>query len=189
MIYPIVAYGDPILRKRAEDIKKEELDVKQLSADMLETLFAIPGAGLAAPQIGQAVRLFVVDARALLDEDDDEEVVTEPTGKVFINPELLETDEDEGLFEEGCLSMPGFTARIFRPVCVKIRYFDTDWNEHIDEYQDRAASVIQHEYDHLEGKLFTDYLPPLKRQLLKKKLADIVKGHVSVTYKMTFVKS
>lgn len=188
MIYPIVAYGDPILRKRAENIEKDHLDVKQLSADMLETLFAIPGAGLAAPQIGQAVRLFVVDARALLDEEEDDEAPAEPIGKVFINPELLEADEDEGLFEEGCLSMPGFTARIFRPVSVKIRYFDTDWNEHIEEYADRAASVIQHEYDHLEGKLFTDYLPPLKRQLLKKKLNDIVKGNVRVNYKMKFVK-
>ena len=188
MIYPIVAYGDPVLRIRAEDIEKGSLDVKQLSADMLETLFAIPGAGLAAPQIGHAVRLFVVDARALLDDDSEEETPQAPIGKVFINPQLLETDEDEGLFEEGCLSMPGFTARIFRPVSVKIRYVDIDWNEHIEEYEGRAASVIQHEYDHLEGKLFTDYLPPLKRQLLKKKLNDIVKGNVRVNYKMKFVK-
>ncbi|MFN4146721.1 MAG: peptide deformylase, partial [Runella sp.] len=107
---------------------------------------------------------------------------------VFINPQIIEEEGDEWAFEEGCLSIPGIRAEVYRPEKIKIKYFDLDWNEHIEEYDNMAARIIQHEYDHLEGKLFTDHLPLLKRQMLKKKLADISRGAVKVDYKMRFPK-
>jgi len=188
MILPIVAYGDPLLRKRAKDIDPQEIDVKKLSDDMFETMYASSGIGLAAPQVGQGIRLFVVDGTALNEgeKEDDKDPSLEGFKKIFVNPEIVEEDGDEWGFEEGCLSIPGIRAEIYRPEVVVIRYFDTDWNEHEEEYDGMAARIIQHEYDHLEGKLFTDYLSPLKRQLLKKKLADITKGKVDVDYRMRF---
>ncbi|GAA4412572.1 peptide deformylase [Nibrella viscosa] len=190
MILPIVAYGDPVLRKRAKDIEKGNLDVKKLSEDMFETMYASSGIGLAAPQIGQSIRLFVVDGTPLNEDEPEEEQDASLQGfkKVFVNPELIEEDGDEWAFEEGCLSIPGIRADVYRPEKVRIRYFDVDWNEHEEEYDGMAARIIQHEYDHIEGKLFTDYLSPLKRQLLKKKLADITKGNVKVDYRMRFPK-
>jgi len=190
MIYPIVAYGDPILRKRAQDIEKGSLDVKQLSEDMFETMYKASGVGLAAPQIGKSIRLFVVDGTPMNEgeEEEDKEPGLEGFKKVFINPLVLEEDGDEWGFEEGCLSIPGIRSEVFRPEFVKIRYFDTDWNEHVEEYEGTAARIIQHEYDHLEGKLFIDYMPTLKRQLLKKRLANITKGDVKADYKMKFPK-
>lgn len=190
MILPIVAYGDPVLRKRAKDIEPGSMDVKKFSDDMFETMYASSGIGLAAPQIGQGIRLFVVDGTALNDDEkeEDKDPSLEGFKKTFINPEIIEEDGDEWGFEEGCLSIPGIRAEVFRPEIIVIRYFDTDWNEHEEEYDGMAARIIQHEYDHLEGKLFTDYLSPLKRQLLKKKLADITKGKVDVDYRMKFPK-
>ena len=190
MIFPIVAYGDPVLRKRAKDIDPQEIDVKKFSDDMFETMYASSGIGLAAPQVGQGIRLFVVDGTALNEgeKDEDKDPSLEGFKKTFVNPELIEEDGDKWGFEEGCLSIPGIRAEIYRPEVVVIRYFDTDWNEHEEEYNGMAARIIQHEYDHLEGKLFTDYLSPLKRQLIKKKLADITKGKVDVEYRMRFPK-
>lgn len=190
MIFPIVAYGDPVLRKRAKDIDPQEIDVKKFSDDMFETMYASSGIGLAAPQVGHGIRLFVVDGTALNEgeKDEDKDPSLEGFKKTFVNPELIEEDGDKWGFEEGCLSIPGIRAEIYRPEVVVIRYFDTDWNEYEEEFNGMAARIIQHEYDHLEGKLFTDYLSPLKRQLIKKKLADITKGKVDVEYRMRFPK-
>lgn len=191
MIYPIVAYGDPVLRKVARDIEKGEIDVKKLAADMFETMYAASGVGLAGPQVGLNLRIFVVDGTPMNDNlDEGEEIDESLVGfkKVFINAEILEEDGEEWGFEEGCLSIPGIRGEVFRPDIIKIRYFDTDWNEHVVEYADMAGRIIQHEYDHIEGILFTDHLPSLKRQLLKKKLADISKGKVDADYRMKFPK-
>lgn len=180
MIYPIVAYGDPVLRKVARDIEKGSVDVKKLSEDMFETMYNSSGVGLAAPQIGMDIRMFVLDGEPL-----DEEVL-KGFKKVFINPEILEESGDEWGFEEGCLSIPGIRAEIFRAEKIKVRYFDTDWSEHIEEFDDLAARIIQHEYDHIEGILFTDYLSAVKKRLLKSKLNGISKGNVKVDYRMKF---
>lgn len=190
MIYPIVAYGDPILRKPTQFIEKDALDLKKLSEDMFETMHAANGVGLAAPQIGMNIRVFVVDGTPFSekeDEDDDEpDLSLTDFKKTFINPEVLEETGEAWAFEEGCLSIPGIRGDVYRPEKLKIRYRDTDWNEHTEEYSGMAARIIQHEYDHLLGKLFVDYLPTLKRQFIKKKLTDISKGNVDSDYRMRF---
>ncbi|SFD03839.1 peptide deformylase [Spirosoma endophyticum] len=190
MILPIVAYGDPILRKRAKDIENGSLDVKKLSENMFETMYAASGVGLAAPQIGQSIRMFVVDGEPLNEDEAEEDIDQTLIGfkKVFINPEIIEEAGDDWGFEEGCLSIPGIRGEVFRPEIIVIRYFDTDWHEHEEEYEGMAARIIQHEYDHLDGKLFTDYLPSIRRTLIKKKLADISKGKTDAEYKMKFPK-
>ena len=180
MIYPIVAYGDPVLKKVAQDIEKGSIDVQQLAADMFETMYESSGVGLAAPQIGKSIRMFVVDGEPL-----DEEKLKD-FKKVFINPIILEESGEKCGFEEGCLSIPGIRAEIMRKEKLKIRYFDTDWNEHVEEYDGLAARIIQHEYDHLQGILFTDYLSAMKRRLLKSKLTDISRGQVKADYRMKF---
>ena len=188
MILPIIAYGDPVLRKRAKNIEQGTLDVKALSETMFETMYAASGVGLAAPQIGQSIRLFVVDGEPLNDDEPEEDIDKTLIGfkKVFINPEIIEEAGDDWDFEEGCLSIPGIRGEVRRPEIIVIRYMDTDWNEHEEEYEGMAARIIQHEYDHLDGKLFTDYLPTLRRTLIKKKLADITKGKTDAEYKMKF---
>jgi len=191
MIYPIVAYGDPILRKPTRFIEKDELDLKKLSEDMFETMYSASGVGLAAPQIGMNIRMFVVDGTPFSekdedDEDDEPDLSLVDFKKVFINPEILEEDGKEWAFEEGCLSIPGIRGDVYRPERVKITYRDIDWNEYTEEYTGMAARIIQHEYDHLLGKLFVDYLSTLKKQVIKKKLADITKGNVDSDYRMRF---
>jgi peptide deformylase len=191
MIYPIVAYGDPILRKPTRFIEKEELDLKKLTADMFETMYSANGVGLAAPQIGMNIRMFVVDGTPFSEkdeDDDDDEPDLSLVGfkKVFINPEVIEESGEEWAFEEGCLSIPGIRGDVYRPENVRIRYRDADWNEFEEEYSGMAARIIQHEYDHLLGKLFVDYLPTLKKQFIKKKLTDISKGNVDADYRMRF---
>jgi peptide deformylase len=180
MIYPIVAYGDSVLKKVALDIEKGSIDVKQLADDMFETMYESHGVGLAAPQIGKSIRMFVVDAEPL-----DEEKL-KGFKKAFINPVIVEERGREWAFEEGCLSIPGIRADIFRKETIKIRYFDTDWNEHMEEFDGYAARVIQHEYDHIQGILFTDYLSAMKKRLLKSKLTDISRGQVKAEYRMRF---
>jgi len=179
MIYPIVAFGDPILKKRALDIETGK-DIKQLVEDMFETMYTAHGVGLAAPQIGMNIRLFVVDPEGL-----DEESL-KGFKKVFVNPEIIEETEEEWPFEEGCLSIPGIRGDVNRPEKIKLHYFDVDWKEHIEEFDGLKARVIQHEYDHIEGKLFVDYFSSLKKKLLKAKLTNISKGKVDVEYKMKF---
>lgn len=191
MIYPIVAYGDPVLRKVTVDIDKS-YDVKKLSEDMYETMYNAKGVGLAAPQIGLNLRMFVVDGRPFNEGEDMEERDKDPSlidfKKVFINAEILEEDGDDWAFEEGCLSIPDVREDIYRPEYLTIRYFDEDWNEHTEEYEGLAARIIQHEYDHVDGILFTDHLNPVKKRMLKNKLAKITKGRVDVDYKMKFPK-
>ena len=191
MIYPIVAYGDPVLRKVTVDIDKS-YDVKKLSEDMFETMYNAKGVGLAAPQIGLNLRMFVVDGRPFNEGEDMEERDKDPSlidfKKVFINAEILEEDGDDWGFEEGCLSIPDVREDIYRPEYLTIKYFDENWNEFTEEYEGLAARIIQHEYDHVDGILFTDHLNPVKKRMLKNKLAKITKGKVDVDYKMKFPK-
>ena len=191
MIYPIVAYGDPVLRKVTVDIDKS-YDVKKLSEDMFETMYNAKGVGLAAPQIGLNVRMFVVDGRPFNEGEDMEERDKDPSlidfKKVFINAEILDEDGDDWAFEEGCLSIPDVREDIYRAEFLTIRYFDVDWKEYTEEYEGLAARIIQHEYDHIDGILFTDHLNPVKKRMLKNKLAKITKGKVDVDYKMKFPK-
>ena len=178
MIYPIVVYGDPVLKKKARDIEKGEMDVKQLSEDMFETMEAASGIGIAAPQIGKSLRMFVVDGRPIEDED------MEGFRKVFINPQILEETGEEWAFEEGCLSIPNIREDVFRNEKLTIRYFDENWEEHEETYDGMKARIIQHEYDHIEGILFTDHLSPLKKRMLKGKLQNITKGKMKVDYRV-----
>lgn len=193
MIYPIVAYGDPILRKVTREIQEGEVDVREIANNMFETMYNASGVGLAAPQVGLGIRIFVVDGTPMNevdeeDEDDEEDPSLVGFKKVFINPVILDEWGEEWGFEEGCLSIPGIRGDVYRPENLTIRYRDLDWNEITEDYNGLAARIIQHEYDHLEGKLFTDYMPSLKKQLLKKKLNDIAKGRVDADYRMRFPK-
>jgi peptide deformylase len=179
MIYPIVMYGDPVLRQRAKNIEART-DVQQLVADMFETLGAANGIGLAAPQIGKSVRLFIVDGTGLEDEPGMADF-----RKVFINAEMLDQAGSPWEFEEGCLSIPNIREKVARKGQLRIRYYDENWNLQEEEYDGMKARIIQHEYDHIEGKMFIDYLTPLKKRLLKGKLADISKGKVDTEYRIT----
>jgi peptide deformylase len=180
MVYPIVMYGDPVLRKRAKEVEKGSIDIKAFVQDMYETMYAAHGIGLAAPQIGKSIRVFVVDGTTLNEEEED------MTGfkKTFINPVIVEEDGEEWEFEEGCLSIPNIRENVSRPETVRIRYADEDWNIKEEEYDGIKARIIQHEYDHLEGKMFIDYLSPLKKRMLKGKLTDISKGDVETEYRI-----
>ena len=178
MIYPIVMYGDPVLRQRAKDIE-QGTDLKQLIDDMFETMHGASGIGLVAPQIGKSIRLFIVDGTVLEDEEG-----MENFKKAFVNPEILEEVGTPWEFEEGCLSIPNIRENVSRKERLKIRYYDENWNLHEEEYDGMKARIIQHEYDHIEGKLFVDYLPALKKRLLKGKLADISKGKVDTEYRI-----
>jgi peptide deformylase len=181
MIFPIVMYGDPVLRQRAKDIE-QGTDLTQLIKDMFETMHAAHGIGLAAPQIGKGIRLFIVDGSPL-NEEDDEPGMTEFI-KVFINPTILEEVGTPWEFEEGCLSIPNIREKISRKDKLTIRYYDENWKMYEEKYDGMKARIIQHEYDHIEGKLFVDYLTPLKKRLLKGKLADISKGKVDTEYRI-----
>lgn len=178
MIYPIVMYGDAVLRKRASDIEKGT-DLKDLIADMFETMHAAHGIGLAAPQIGKSIRLFVVDGTTLEDEP-----TLKDFKKIFVNPKILGETGTEWEFEEGCLSIPNIREEVARKERLRINYFDENWNEFEEEFTGMKARIIQHEYDHIEGKLFIDYLTPLKKRMLKGKLSDISKGDVEIDYRI-----
>ncbi len=178
MIYPIVMYGDAVLRKKAKDIEKGK-DIKELVMDMFETMHAAHGIGLAAPQIGKGIRLFVVDGTTL-----EEEPTLKDFKKVFVNPVMLNEEGDPWAFEEGCLSIPNIREEIERPEKIRVKYFDEDWNAHEKNFDGMKARIIQHEYDHIEGKLFIDYLTPLKKQMLKGKLNKISKGDVDTEYRI-----
>lgn len=181
MIYPIVAYGDPVLKKVGEEIDKNDpkIDLKKLVADMYETMYAANGVGLAAPQIGLSLRLFVIDAD-LMDDG------IKGMKKVFVNPQILEEEGEDWPYEEGCLSIPDIREEVMRPPKIKIHYFDEDWNEYEETYEGLIARVIQHEYDHIEGVLFIEHISALKKSLLKSKLSNISKGKVKVEYRMRF---
>ena len=191
MIYPIVAYGDPVLRKVTVDIDTS-VDVKNLSEDMFETMYNAKGVGLAAPQVGLNLRIFVVDGRPFNEGEDMEERDKDPSlvdfKQVFINAEILDEKGKEWAFEEGCLSIPDIREDIYRLAHVTINFFDENWVEYTKTYEGLAARIIQHEYDHIDGILFTDHLNPVKKRMLKNKLAKITKGIVDVGYKMKFLK-
>lgn len=182
MKLPIIAYGDSVLRKKAADISKDYPDLEVLIANMFETMYGAHGVGLAAPQIGVSVRLFVIDATSFAED----EPVLKDFKKVFINAQMLEESGEKWTFNEGCLSIPEIREDVSRQGTVKISYFDENWKHHEETYDGLAARVIQHEYDHIEGKLFTDKLSPLRKALLKNRLDSISKGMVKVDYKMKF---
>lgn len=183
MKLPIIAYGDPVLRKKATAIEPAEYPhIKQLVEDMFETMYAARGVGLAAPQVGISMRLFVVDATPF--DDDEPELLN--FKKAFINAQVLEESGEEWAFNEGCLSIPDIREDVYRKRVIKISYYDEDWKHHEETFKGMAARIIQHEYDHIEGKLFTDKLSPLRKRLIEKKLNDISKGIVEVDYKMKF---
>ena len=176
MIYPIVVYGDPVLKKKAREIEKDEIDIKQLCEDMYETMQQASGVGLAAPQIGKSIRMFVVDGKATEEPD------LEDFKLVFINPEMIEEKGVEWDYEEGCLSIPQIREDVDRKPKIRIKYLDENWVEHIENYDGLKARIIQHEYDHIEGILFTDHLSPFKKRILKAKLQSISKGKVKTDY-------
>lgn len=178
MIFPIVLYGDPVLKRKAKDIVQGDETVKEFVESMYETMYAAQGVGLAAPQVGQSIRLFVVDTTPMEENEED------GLRKAFINPTMIEELGEEWPFEEGCLSIPGIRADVLRKPTIKIKYFDEEWNEHEETYEGMSARVIQHEYDHIEGVLFTDYLTPFKKRLLKGKLANISKGKTDAEYRV-----
>jgi peptide deformylase len=191
MILPIVAYGDPILKKKAVEIDENFEGLSTLIENMFETMYDARGVGLAAPQINQSIRLFIVDASPFAEREEDEEIDEKAVGlenfkKVFINAIIEEEKGDEWGFNEGCLSIPNIREEVVRKPSIKISYYDENWNFHEDFYEGYAARVIQHEYDHIDGILFTDKISPLKRKLLQKKLLNISKGIVDVDYKMKF---
>jgi peptide deformylase len=183
MKYPIIAYGDPVLRKKATAIEPEEYPhIKELVENMFETMYAARGVGLAAPQVGMSMRLFIVDATPF--HDDEPEL--KDFKKVFINATVLEENGEEWGFNEGCLSIPEIREDVYRKPVVRLSYYDENWKHYEETFKGLAARVIQHEYDHIEGKLFTDKLSPLRKRLIEKKLNDISKGIVDVDYKMKF---
>jgi peptide deformylase len=183
MKLPIIAYGDPVLKKKATAIEPDEYpNIKQLIDDMFETMYAARGVGLAAPQVGLSMRLFIVDATPF----DDDEPELKDFKKTFINAMVLDETGEEWAFNEGCLSIPDVREDVYRKAVIKISYYDENWKHHEETFRGMAARIIQHEYDHIEGKLFTDKLSPLRRRLIEKKLTDISKGIVDVDYKMKF---
>jgi len=179
MVYPIVIYGHPVLRKAAEDIHEDYPDLHELIADLFETLYKSEGIGLAAPQIGKSIRIFVIDGEPLAKD--------EPSlagfKKAFINARIVEKSGDLELMTEGCLSIPNLREEVNREARIRITYYDENWHYHDEIYEGYIARIIQHEYDHLDGILFTDKVSPLKRRLIKGKLAAISKGKFEADYK------
>lgn len=192
MILPIVVYGDPVLRKVGADIDKDYPGLQELIANMFETMYNANGIGLAAPQVGKAIRLFVIDATPFADrdaDDEDEELSKEEADylknfkRVFINARMLEEEGQEWKFNEGCLSIPKIREDVSRKPTITIEYYDENFKKHKETISGLAARVVQHEYDHIEGKLFTDRISALRRKLLAGKLNDITKGKFSADYK------
>jgi len=188
MILPVVAYGDPILKRESEEIDESYPDLKKLIDDMYETMYQASGVGLAAPQIGLGIRLFIVDGTSFAEdaETDDKAKGMEDFKKVFINPIIEEEKGEKWGFSEGCLSIPTIREEVFRKEQVTISYYDENWNLKEETFDGYRARIVQHEYDHLEGVLFTDHLSPLKKRLLTKKLQNISKGDVEADYRMKF---
>ena len=192
MILPIVAYGDPILKKDCEEIDENYPDLKQLISDMFETMYKAKGVGLAAPQIGKNIRLFIVDGSPFAEDEEDEEDPRaegiENFKKVFINPIIEEENGNDWQFQEGCLSIPKIRENVSRKPDITVSFYDENWELKEESYSGYAARIFQHEYDHIEGILFTDYLSPLKRKLIQKKLNNITNGEIEIDYKMRFPK-
>jgi peptide deformylase len=190
MILPIVAYGTPILRQVSKDISPDYPDLSKLIEDMWETMYSSNGVGLAAPQINRDIRLFVVDSRQIFENLEEDEKDKYPDGpglkQVFINAHIIALNGEEWAYNEGCLSIPKIREDVLRSEEVTIEFEDELFELHTATFNGISVRIILHEYDHIEGKLFIDYLKPLKRKLLKGKLDDITKGKISVDYKMSF---
>lgn len=199
MVLPVVVYGDPVLRKVGAEIDKDYEGLDTLIANMFETMYQANGVGIAAPQIGKAIRLFVVDASPFAEVDEDEEEEDKLTKKeiaflksfkrVFINAKVLEEKGEEWKFNEGCLSIPKVREDVLRKQTVTIEYYDEHFKKHTETLDGLAARVVQHEHDHIEGKLFTDKISPFKRKLLSGKLNDISKGKFKADYKTKIYKA
>lgn len=192
MVLPIVAYGNPILRKVGTEIMPDYPGLEKLIEDMWETMYNSKGVGLAAPQVNKDIRLFVMDSIQILENLEGDEKNDYPGDEgykgVFINAKVKQLDGDEWPYNEGCLSIPKIREDILRKETITIHFFDENFAEYTKTFCGITARVILHEYDHIDGKLFIDYLKPLKKSLLKRKLNDISKGKVSVDYKMSFNK-
>jgi len=191
MILPIVAYGNPVLKRVADEITSDYPDLSELIENMWETMYAAHGVGLAAPQIGLSIRLFVIDASLFVDEEemDQEEIDTlKDLKKVFVNPIIEEEQGELWSFNEGCLSIPDVREDVSRKEEIVVSYVDENFTPQQLKLKGLAARVVQHEYDHIQGVLFTDHLSPLKKRLIKKRLTSISKGSVSVEYRMKFPK-
>jgi peptide deformylase len=184
MILPIVAFGSPILRKKCVDISPDYPELEMLLDNMEKTMYQAHGVGLAAPQINKAIRIFLIDTTPFVDDEEEtEEVIVK---QVFINARILEETGEEWGFNEGCLSIPDVREDISRKPNITIEYFDENFEKHTDTYDGLTARVIQHEYDHIQGVLFTDKISALRKRMIKGKLLDISKGKVDVSYKMRF---
>ncbi len=189
MILPIVAYGDPVLRKVGKDIDPDFPGLEELIENMKETMKNAQGVGLAAPQIGRDIRLFLIDASPFAENeelDEEERAFLKDFKRTFINARIVEEDGDEWAFNEGCLSIPNINEDVYRPETIHVEYLDEDFNKKQESLTGLAARIFQHEYDHIEGVLFTDKLSSLKKRLLKKRLENISKGKVDVSYRMRF---
>jgi peptide deformylase len=190
-ILAIEAYGSKVLRTMGEDIDKNYPNLDELIENMFETMYNASGVGLAAPQIGLPIRLFIIDASPFAEPDDDGNVDEMAKGlenfkKVFINAEIINEEGEEWGFEEGCLSIPKIREEVFREEKIRMTYYDENWNFHDEEFDGFAARIIQHEYDHIDGVLFTDHLKPLRKRLIQRKLKDISMGKVDIGYRMNF---
>lgn len=188
MILPIVAYGDPVLRATCEEIDQNYPQLETLIANMFETMYEAQGVGLAAPQIGKSIRLFIVDATPFAEGEDGDPGCMD-FKRVFINPIIFEESGEEWGMEEGCLSIPGIREEVKRQGDLKIEYYDQNWDLYEESLTGFAARVVQHEYDHIEGVLFTDKIAALRRQLIRSKLNDISKGKTDANYRMRFPKA
>ncbi len=192
MILPIVAYGAAVLRKNAREIDANHPDLNKLIDAMWETMYASNGVGLAAPQVNKDIRLFVIDTLQIVDNFEEEDKIKYPKEKgikkVFINATIKDLDGDEWAYNEGCLSIPKIREDVYRPEMVILEYLDENFKQHIETFNGITARVVLHEYDHLEGKLFIDYLKPLRKKMIQGKLNDISKGKIKVDYKMVFPK-
>ncbi len=189
MILPIIAYGDPVLRKLGKSIDKDYPALESLLENMFETMYGAKGIGLAAPQIGLPIRIFIVDATPFKDDEElelEERNFLSTFKQVFINAQIIDETGDEWVFNEGCLSIPDVREDVFRNETVKIEYLDEKFEKHTKEFSGIAARIIQHEYDHIQGILFTDKLSSLKKRLIKGKLANISKGKIRIDYRMRF---
>ena len=189
MILPIIAYGDPVLRKMGKDITNEYPNLDGFLENMFETMYEARGIGLAAPQVGVPIRIFIVDATPFEEDEDlseEERTFLSTFKQVFINAKIIEETGDEWAFNEGCLSIPDIREDVFRNDTIKIEYLDEKFEKHTKEFDGIVARIIQHEYDHIEGVLFTDKLSALKKRLLKGKLSNISKGKINVDYRMRF---
>ena len=183
MVYPIYIYGQPVLRKKAEKISPEYPDIKNIVAGMWETMYSSEGVGLAAPQIGLSIRLFVIDGEALSEDWPD----AKGFKQTFINAEIIEESGESWYYNEGCLSVPGIREDVSRKSVIRIKYQDEDFRTHTKTFEGIRARVIQHEYDHTEGKLLVDHVSVIRKQLLRKKLNDLINGKATVNYKIQSV--